>query len=239
MNILITAGASALAQDLARALSKEHSVRLTDVVDVQTQLPFVRCDLGHDEATDRLVAGVDVLIHLAASHSEYAERTSDNSEISANRLIDYQTRCTYNLLHAASEAGVPRCIYASSLVSFRVAMTIGPSTGSGGPGPPLSRRFWRSTWESSCAGSSRGKGVSPSPACAWVTSAGQMTKRSSHQTRCGSRMMMPCTLLNARWRRPRNPGLSTTSSRRFPGHGLAAPGRRCDRLCSMSGQLGE
>ena len=115
MNILITAGASALAQDLARALSKEHSVRLTDVVDANRQWPFVRCDLGHDEATDRLVAGVDVLVHLAASYSEYAERTSDNSEISANRLIDYHTRCTYNLLHAASEAGVPRCIYASSL----------------------------------------------------------------------------------------------------------------------------
>ena len=59
-----------------------------------------------------------MLIHLAASHSEYAERPSDNSEISANRLIDYHTRCTYNLLHAASEAGVSRCIYASSLCLF-------------------------------------------------------------------------------------------------------------------------
>ncbi len=76
------------------------------------------CDLGHDEATDRLVAGVDVLIHLAASYSEYAEGTSDNLEVSANRLIDYQTRCTYNLLHAASESGVSRCIYASSLCLF-------------------------------------------------------------------------------------------------------------------------
>ena len=59
-----------------------------------------------------------MLVHLAASYSEYAERASDNSEISANRLIDYQTRCTYNLLHAASEAGVSRCIYASSLSLF-------------------------------------------------------------------------------------------------------------------------
>ena len=93
-------------------------MRLTDVVDVTTKWPFVRCDLGHDEATDRLVAGVDVLIHLAASYSEYAESTTDNSEISANRLIDYHTRCTYNLLHAASQAGVPRCVYASSLRLF-------------------------------------------------------------------------------------------------------------------------
>ena len=74
--------------------------------------------LGHDEETDRLVEDVDVLIHLAASYSEYAESTTDNSEVSANRLIDYQTRCTYNLLHAASESGVSRCIYASSLRLF-------------------------------------------------------------------------------------------------------------------------
>ena len=87
MNILITAGASLLAQDLAETFSQEHSVRLTDVADVPTPLPFVRCDLGHDAATDRLVEDVDVLIHLAASYSEYAERTANDSDISANRLI--------------------------------------------------------------------------------------------------------------------------------------------------------
>ena len=118
MNILITAGASLLAQDLAETFSQEHSVRLTDVADVPTPLPFVRCDLGHDAATDRLVEDVDVLIHLAASYSEYAERTANDSDISANRLIDYQTRCAYNLLQAASEAGVSRCIYTSSLTLF-------------------------------------------------------------------------------------------------------------------------
>ena len=118
MKILITAGASLLAQDLAETFSQEHTVLLTDVVDVPTQLPFLRSEFGHDEATDRLVEDVDVLIHLAAFYSEYAESTTDNSEISANRLIDYQTRCTYNLLQAASEAGVSRCIYGSSLSLF-------------------------------------------------------------------------------------------------------------------------
>lgn len=118
MNILITAGASALAQDLARALSPEHSVLLTDVTDVQTQLPFARCDLGHDAATDHLVEGVDALIHLGAANSDLTEGIAGSAEQGANRLIDYHTRCTYNLLHAASEAGVSRCIYASSLSLF-------------------------------------------------------------------------------------------------------------------------
>ncbi|MCY4437507.1 MAG: NAD(P)-dependent oxidoreductase [Chloroflexi bacterium] len=118
MNILITSAASALAADLAAAFASEHNVRLTDVGDVSTPFPFVRCDLGHAAATDRLVEDVDVLIHLADCFSTYADDATGNAADSANRLIDYQTRCTYNLLLAASEAGVPRCIYASSLSLF-------------------------------------------------------------------------------------------------------------------------
>ncbi|MDE2816949.1 MAG: NAD(P)-dependent oxidoreductase, partial [Chloroflexota bacterium] len=114
MNILITAGASVLAHDLAQALSPEHTVRLTDTESVQTRWSFVRCDLGHDAATDHLVDGVDVLIHLAA----LPPAQIDSSEESANHQLDFHTRCTYNLLHAASAAGVPRCIYASSLSIF-------------------------------------------------------------------------------------------------------------------------
>ena len=114
MNVLITSAASPLAHHLARGLYAAHDVRLTDIRDARGPWPFVRCDLGHDEATDRLVAGVDVLIHLALPPPEFA----DGTETAANELIDYQTRRTYNLLLAASEAGVARCIYASSLSLF-------------------------------------------------------------------------------------------------------------------------
>ncbi len=118
MKILITAGASALAQDLAQALSPEHSVLLTDVADVETQWPFVRCDLGHDAATDRLVTGVDAIILLAAAFPGSVEGAAVTDDGAANRLVDYHTRCNYNLLDAASEAGVARCVYASSLSLF-------------------------------------------------------------------------------------------------------------------------
>ncbi len=114
MNILITSAASALAQDLARAFSTDHSVHLTDVVDVALPWPFTRCALGHDAATADLVAGVDALIHLAEPPPDYASETEE----SANRLLDFHTRCTYNLLLAASEAGVARCVYTSSLSLF-------------------------------------------------------------------------------------------------------------------------
>ena len=99
--MLITSAASPLAHHLARGLYAAHDVRLTDIRDARGPWPFVRCDLGHDEATDRLVAGVDVLIHLALPPPEFA----DGTETAANELIDYRTRRTYNLLLAASEAG--------------------------------------------------------------------------------------------------------------------------------------
>ena len=49
MNILITAGASLLAQDLAETFSQEHTVRLTDV-DGRSDAFAVSCaaNLGHD-----------------------------------------------------------------------------------------------------------------------------------------------------------------------------------------------
>ena len=118
MNILITAGASALAHDLAETLAAEHDVRLTDVADAPGPWPFTRCALGHDAETDRLVAGVDALVHLAALHSENPASKSEDAESAANRLLDYHTRRTYNLLLAASAAGVSRCVYASSLALF-------------------------------------------------------------------------------------------------------------------------
>jgi len=114
MNILITSAASDLAQRLASALSGEHQIRLTDLVDVETDLEFVRSDLGHDEATNKLVQGVDTIVHVAQLPSSVLAASSQPE----NTVIIYQTRWTYNLLMAAVEEGVSRAIYASTLHLF-------------------------------------------------------------------------------------------------------------------------
>ena len=61
MKILITSAASQLAQQLAAALSEHHKVRLTDMVPVETEFEFVRCQLGHEEETDALVTGMEAV----------------------------------------------------------------------------------------------------------------------------------------------------------------------------------
>lgn len=114
MNILITGAASELAQALASHLSENHQIRLTDIVDIKTDSEFMKCDLGHDEATNELVRGMDSIIHLAELPPDY----SDDSLDSDNLTIDFLTRCTYNLLWAAVEENVKKAIYGSTLKLF-------------------------------------------------------------------------------------------------------------------------
>ncbi len=105
MNILITQGKSSLAAALAVRLSASHSVWLTDVDD-GGRAAIKQCGLGHDEATGDIVRGIDAIIHIGYN----AVDSGDPSE-----LLDYHTRGTYNLLTAAADAGVSRCIYLSTL----------------------------------------------------------------------------------------------------------------------------
>jgi uronate dehydrogenase len=105
MKILITSAASRLQQELATALGRSHDIRLTDRKDVATNHEFVRSDLGHDESTNALVKGVDVIIHSGEV----------DASASVSDQLDAVMRGTYNLLWAAREEGVPRVVYLSSL----------------------------------------------------------------------------------------------------------------------------
>jgi nucleoside-diphosphate-sugar epimerase len=111
MKLLITSAASDLAQTLAAVLSSEHQIRLTDLIDVETDFEFVRSNLGHGEETNRLVRGIDAIIHLAELPPVLLSKSTD----AANLEIDFLTRCTYNMVSAAAAEKVTRVIYASTL----------------------------------------------------------------------------------------------------------------------------
>ena len=115
MNILITSAGSELARNVAGALAKDHTLRLTELYPVDNvEGTFVQNELGHDESTNELVHGIDTIIHIAEIPSDLLA----GADQSDNYAIDYQTRCTYNLLMAASEEGVKHAIYASTLRLF-------------------------------------------------------------------------------------------------------------------------
>ena len=115
MNILITSAGSELARNVAGALAKDHTLRLTELYPVDNvEGTFVQSELGHDESTNELMRGIDTIIHIAEISSELLAEADQPD----NYAIDYQTRCTYNLLMAASEEGVKHVIYASTLRLF-------------------------------------------------------------------------------------------------------------------------
>jgi nucleoside-diphosphate-sugar epimerase len=104
MKILVTSGASAVGRLVASALAGTHDVSTVDLP-ANASSGISGHDLDHDEATDELVAGVDVVIHPG-----WMAQEGD-----APFLIDYHTRRTYNLLRACVDQGVSRAIYLSTL----------------------------------------------------------------------------------------------------------------------------
>ena len=115
MDILITSAGSELARNIAGALAAEHTLRLTELYPVENaEGTFVQSELGHDASTNELVRGMDAIIHIAETPPAFLAE----AEQPDNYAIDYQTRCTYNLLMAASEEGVKHAIYASTLRLF-------------------------------------------------------------------------------------------------------------------------
>lgn len=106
MKILVTSAGSDMGQTVAAALRRKHTVTLTDLPPAARRVAgAVPNDLGHDPATDRLVAGMAAVVHIG-----YQGQEGD-----ATALLDYYGRRTYNLLLAASNAGVGRCVYVSTL----------------------------------------------------------------------------------------------------------------------------
>ena len=105
MKVLITSAGDNLARQIANSLGVDHDILLTDREDVSTRFPFVRSDLNHTQPTNDLVRGVDVIVHSGVV----------DPHASVSDQLDYQMRCTYNLLKAAWEEGVPRLVYLSSL----------------------------------------------------------------------------------------------------------------------------
>jgi len=105
MNILITSAGEKFSVRLAEALGKTHELRLTDRRRTPEGTPVVVSQLGDDESTDDLVKDIDVIVHWG----------KPDPEASDSEQLDQAMRCTYNLLWAASRAGVSRFVYLSSL----------------------------------------------------------------------------------------------------------------------------
>ncbi len=105
MKLLVTTARNRFVQHLAQALATRDQVVLTDTLPVRSRHRFVSCDLNHGAGTRLLVEGMDAIIWSGWT----------GSTAKASTRLDRQTRCLYNLLWAAWEAGVSRVVQLSSL----------------------------------------------------------------------------------------------------------------------------
>ena len=105
MKLLITSATQPLPARLASDLAASHEVVTTDRKADPGAPGLVVCDLGHDSATDDLVRGVDAIVHWGGT----------DPDASASDRLDEAAYRTYNLLRAATDAGVPRAVYLGSL----------------------------------------------------------------------------------------------------------------------------
>ncbi len=106
MNVLINGSPTAIGRALvAEMLDSRHNFRLTSMAPYEPQ-DVVVCALEHDEATNKLVEGIDAIINVGYQ---------DEVDMGATFHLDYYTRRSYNLFWAAANAGVKRVINLSTL----------------------------------------------------------------------------------------------------------------------------
>ena len=106
MNVLINGSPTAIGRAVVEQISNSgHNLRLTAMAPYNEQ-DVVVCLLEHDRATDDLVSGIDAIVNVGYQ---------DEVEMPVSFHLDYYTRRTYNLLWAASNAGVKRVINLSTL----------------------------------------------------------------------------------------------------------------------------
>jgi UDP-glucose 4-epimerase len=114
--VLITGGAGFIGANLLRQLDSSHDVRVLDnlvrgsrdLLPADRDIDVVVGDIRDPEAVKRAMAGMDLVIHLAAFGS-VVESVSDPVE-----NFEINVRGTFEMLRGAADVGVERFVFAST-----------------------------------------------------------------------------------------------------------------------------
>ena len=112
--VLVTGAAGNFASRIVEGLSDDFDLVLTDAPEVAAALTgMIPVDLLDYDAVQRVIAGIDMVVHLAiASHYRFKSgpgQSYDDEQMRVN-LIG-----TQHVFAAASRAGIRRFVYASSM----------------------------------------------------------------------------------------------------------------------------
>lgn len=116
MKVLITGASQLLGNAIVQSLQGLQDLRLTDTESLNTDLEFVRADPRVVEEAGRVMEGMEAVVHSASLPAR--DHSNDPLE-QEQRILDWGTRGTYNLLLAANERRVRRFIQISTLEVVR------------------------------------------------------------------------------------------------------------------------
>ena len=98
MNVLILGGAARLGPYVVRALEGEHTLRVTDILPLETTHEFQRVDIGSPEDVHRASEGMDAIVNCSVVRED------------RQAAFDVNTRSCYNMMRAAVAHGIPRVL---------------------------------------------------------------------------------------------------------------------------------
>ncbi|MBI2191430.1 MAG: NAD(P)-dependent oxidoreductase [Planctomycetes bacterium] len=116
MKVLVTGAQQPLGQAIIQALRGRHDLRVSDVGSISTDLEFVRADPRNVEDAERLMLGIEAVVHTASMPASEASPDPVDQE---QQILDWGTRATYNLLVAAKGNKVRRFVHASTVQVVR------------------------------------------------------------------------------------------------------------------------
>ena len=98
MNILVLGANGYLGPHVVRALEGEHTLRLTDINDLDTPHEYIRVDVSDLDAVVAAAEGMDAIVNLSVLRHD------------RQLAFDVSARGAYNMMAAAVEHGIKRVI---------------------------------------------------------------------------------------------------------------------------------
>lgn len=112
MRVLMTGAGGTVGQHLTRALESQHELQLGDVQPLDDPR-FVPLDITQPEQVHAAMEGMEAVVHLAIASGYEGDFEEEDFN---QRRFDVNVRGTWNVLHAAAQAGVQRVVHTSSIM---------------------------------------------------------------------------------------------------------------------------
>jgi nucleoside-diphosphate-sugar epimerase len=112
LNILITGATGSVGSGVSDLLAPKHHVSLSDVVDLNSSLPFYQVDVREDGALDSASKDTDVIIHTPAFHGIHMGTNSEKE------FYDLNINGTFQMFQSAVRNKVRRIVWLSSMAFY-------------------------------------------------------------------------------------------------------------------------